>query len=294
MRSALRAPYLLMVLLAHSWSGAEQQEVTVEGEGFAATVHRTAGSVRRCGVVVLGGAEGGKPTRFAEALAAEGYPTLALAYFKTPGTPSHLDEIPLEYVEEALAWFSGRPFMEGKDTILLGASKGAELALLLASRSRDISGVIAISPSSVVFQGIPESFWPPRSSWTLSGHPVPFVPYDVSGGIDPSGFRSLYERSLSHEPVVRRAVIPVEQINGPILLLSGDDDTMWPASEMAELIVKRLEASSFPHGVTHEAYPEAGHTLNEYYMLGGTPAGNQAAREGSWRKIFEFLRTASE
>ena len=36
------------------------------------------------------------------------------------------------------------------------------------------------------------------------------------------------------------ARIPVERSAGPILLLSGDDDHQWPATPMAEEIVRRM------------------------------------------------------
>ncbi|MEO0531798.1 MAG: acyl-CoA thioester hydrolase/BAAT C-terminal domain-containing protein [Planctomycetota bacterium] len=268
--------------------------MTVERDGFAATYYQAGNSERGCGVIVLGGSEGGVPERYAKAVADEGYAVLALAYFKSPGTPSHLDEIPLEYFDKAVSWFVNTAPMKGKKTVLLGASKGAELALLLASRKREIEGVVAISPSSVVFQGIPEVFWPPRSSWITSQTPVPFVPYDISGGIDPNNLRKLYERSLSNREKASQAAIPVERINGPILLLSGEEDSMWPASTMADAVTKRLQQKSFKHHFRHVKYDDAGHTLSEYYMLGGTAEGNKTARIDSWRRVFAFVSVLSE
>ena len=280
---------MLSLVCACSAKCAALRELTVEEHGFAATFYDAPESDLPVGIIALGGSEGGKPVWRAKALAKEGYPVLALAYFKAPGTPDYLDEIPLEYFDEPMRWFAEQPAMRGKKIVLIGGSKGAELALLLASRKREIQGVIAISPGSAVFQGIPKVFWPPRSSWTYKGKPIPFVPYDVSRGVDTNNLRPLYEQSLSHPKKVERAAIEVEKINGPILLLSGKEDGMWPAAEMASSIEQRLAANDFPHSVVQIPYEDAGHTLNEYYMIGGTKEGNQQARVDSWQQIKDFL-----
>jgi dienelactone hydrolase len=273
----------------HVAKSAESVDLAVETDGFAARYYDVATNDTPVGIVVLGGSEGGYPNRRAKAFANEGFPVLSLAYFKTPGTPDYLDEIPLEYFDKPIKWFSSQPPMDGRRIVLCGGSKGGELALLLASRRQDIAGVIAVSPSSVVFQGLPKIFWPPRSSWSWKGKPVPFVPYDISRGINKQNLRPMYEQSLSHEMVVAQAAIPVERIQGPILLITGEDDTMWPASDMARRITTRLKDHEFPHTVQHIKYVEAGHTLNEYFMLGGTKSGNAKARIDSWKKINQFI-----
>jgi len=117
--------------------------------------------------------------------------------------------------------------------VILGASRGAELALLLASIKPQIKGVIALSPSSVVWFGLPKEL-PilPCSSWTLGGKPVPFMPYDSSRKIVPGDMRAMYkniEESLAQKEAVEKAAIKVEQIHGPVLLASGHDDEICPA-----------------------------------------------------------------
>jgi pimeloyl-ACP methyl ester carboxylesterase len=164
------------------------------------------------------------------------------------------------------------------------------LGLLLASRKPQISGVVGTAPSSVVWQGIPKTFWPPRSSWSLGGQPVPFVPYDSSKGFSLNDIFGLYKQSLSQKEPVQKASIEVEKINGPILLLSGVQDTLWPSAEMGDMICQRLKEKEFKYRYEHVKYPDAGHTLNEYYMLGGNYDGNKQARLESTKKIAEFLK----
>ena len=68
------------------------------------------------------------------------------------------------------------------------------------------------------------------------------------------------------------------QTNGPLLLASGHDDQMWPSEAMAGAICARLKAKGFKHHYEQLKYADAGHTLTEYYMMGGTREGNQRAR----------------
>jgi dienelactone hydrolase len=267
--------------------GATMTEVT--GQGFIANFYHTDDSQKKLGIVVLGGSDGGKPDWLATALADQGYPVLSLAYFKVAGTPEYLDMIPLEYFDKPITWLGNNEKIRRAMIAVVGVSKGAELALLLASRKPQIRGVIAIAPSSVVWQGIPKTFWPPRSSWSLGGQQVPFVPYVYGKGSDPNDVLGLYRQSLMQKEQVQKAAIEVEKIGGPILLLSGQQDNLWPSAEMGDMICKRLKESQFKYKYEHVKYDDAGHTLNEHYMLGGTSDGNKRAREESTKKMLEFL-----
>jgi hypothetical protein len=102
-------------------------------------------------VVVIGGSEGGEPTLTAAALADIGYPALAVGYFKEPGLPSCLCDIPLEYFARAVGWLRVQPEAKGRPVILYGASRGGEGALLIASLEPQLfEAVIASSPSANV------------------------------------------------------------------------------------------------------------------------------------------------
>jgi len=271
-------------LLAATWTSAD-----TTGQPFVANFFSTAGSSPQTGVLVLGGSEGGRPDGLARIFAGKGYPVLSLAYFNTPGTPESLDMIPLEYFTPALKWLSANPKVKNGEIVAVGGSKGAELALLLASRDSRIHGVIAIAPSSVVWQGLPKIFWPPRSSWTANGNPVPYLPYDYSQGVDTNNLLAMYKLSLAQESAVKSATIEVEKINGPLLLLCGTDDKLWPSPAMADAISSRLKEKGFKNHCDVIKYPDAGHTLNENFMLGGTAEGNKKARIDSTEKMLGFL-----
>jgi len=251
------------------------------------------GEPKNVAIMMLGGSEGGLPNYYdTTGFTARGYPCMIVGYFGTENTPDRLELIPLEYFEAAIMKFKSQPDVGNKKILVWGNSKGGELALLLASRYKQIGGVIAEVPSSVVFQGIRTS----SSSWSYKGEPIPFVPYapyDQSKVVNRE-YREMYELSLKQTAAVEKAAIKVENINGPILLLSGREDTMWPSSQMSEMIIKRLEEKEFPHWYGHFAYDDAGHTLNDSYMMGGNKDGNKNARIDSEQKIIDFTNRLSQ
>lgn len=256
----------------------------------------------RGAVLVLGGSEGGLDGSrgIARRLAAEGLDALAVAYFGEPGLPTKLDMVPVEPVGRGLAWLQARP--EGAEPIaVVGVSKGAELALLTASRDGRIRAVVAGAPSSVVWQGIDQTGGPTGGSWTAAGEAVPYVPYDMTNGF--RGIYSLYADSLAK--AAPEAEIPVERIAGPILLVSASDDGVWPAADMAGRIQARLSANAFAHPVESLVYDGAGHAVFGapiavvtpqmqaiFGFLGGTPEGLTVARADGWPKVVAFLKTA--
>jgi dienelactone hydrolase len=261
----------------------------VMGVSFDGEFYPPAGSPKKLGVLVLGGSDGGIPSRRAKLIAENGFPVLALAYFKTKRTPEYLDMIPLEYFDEPIEWLKKSTYAQGGRIVVIGESKGAELALLLAARKPEISGVVAFVPSAAVFQGIPKNYWPPRSSWSHGGEPLPFVPYDLKNLPDPKDILSIYRNSMKQQGAVRKALIPVSAIKGPILLFSAKDDRMWPSVEMSEMIMRTLRDQEFSYTYEHIPYDNAGHTMTEYYMMGGTEEGNRKARIDSNERMLLFL-----
>jgi dienelactone hydrolase len=274
-------------------------------------------------VVILGGSGGGFDLDKAALLARHGFATLALAYFGVPLLPTWLHRIPLEYFEAAFAWLAAQPELDAQRTAVLGVSRGAELALLLGSRLPQIRAIVAYAPSNVAWaaSGRDKETGELIPSWTHGGEAVPFLPLPLRQFIfrsalpvallkRPVMFRNLFRAGLRNSKAVAIADIPVERIRGPILLVSGGDDHLWPAGEMSERIVARLKKRGFAHGVEHLHYPKAGHMLrypylpttardsrdphlrNARYSFGGTPLADAEAQADSWRRAIEFLRSS--
>ena len=265
----------------------------VLGVSFDGEFYPPLGPPKKLGVLVLGGPDGGIPSRRAQIIAENGFPTLALAYFKTKRTPEYLDMIPLEYFDKPIEWLIKNEYTQGGRIVVIGESKGAELALLLASRKPEISGVVAFVPSAVVFQGMPKVFWPPRSSWSYMGKQLPFVPFNLSNLPDRNNVLSIHRNSLKQREAVKKASIPVNKIKGPVLLFSAANDAVWPSAEMSDMIMSTLRDQKFNYAYEHITYDNAGHTMTEDYMMGGTEEGNRKARIDSTEKTLSFLNKLS-
>lgn len=244
-------------------------------------------------LLLLGGSEGGLPDYYdVEKLTGAGYSCYILGYFGTKNTPERLEMIPLEYFEKEINALQSRPELKNNKIVVWGGSKGGELALLLASRFKQIEGVIAAVPSSVVFQGLGGSL---VSSWSEKGQSiafVPFAPFDYSKIVN-NEYVEVYRLSLEQTEQVKKAEIEVEKINGPVLLLAGKADRMWPSHQMCQMIMKRLDTNKFPHWHQLYSYDNAGHTLNDGYMMGGTADGNKNGRIDAQIRIDDFLTMVS-
>lgn len=216
-------------------------------------------------LVGLGGSEGGnawatarwKKTR--DMFLDSGYAFLAIGYFGAEGAPDQLDRIALEDVHQAIAEALENPVVDDGRVAVIGGSKGAELALLLASVYPDIACVVSIVGCHAAFPALTLSA--STSSWSYQGKEVPFVPapWRAVPAIVKRDMRCAFEIMLEDTTAVNRALIKVENIRGPILCLSATKDEMWPSTEMSEAIMKRLDDKQFPYAHKHIAV-EGGHT----------------------------------
>jgi dienelactone hydrolase len=289
----------------------------VRDEGLVATLFRPAAEGPRPGVLVVGGSDGGLSEGLAALLASHGFTALALAYFRAEHLPPDLVEIPLEYFETALRWLGRCPAVAGHRHGVVGRSRGGELALLLGAAFPDrVAAVVGYVPSGYVHAGIrggAAAATPARSAWTAGGTPLTFLAPAGDGALTPAGavleLTPLFLKSLEDRAAREGAEIAVERIRGPVLLISGEDDRLWPSAVLAEQAVARSLAHGHPHPVTHLRYPAAGHMIGPVGLpatvttilhplrgatlaLGGTPAGNAAAAADSWPRVLTFLRDA--
>jgi len=131
-------------------------------------------------VVGFGGGEGGnawasdrwKPIR--DKFIQKGYAFLAIGYFGAKGTQEQLDRISLEAIHAAVLEATKNANINNKRIALIGGSRGAELALLLASHYPDINCVVALAPGNCAFPAL--TFAASTSAWTYQNKEVPFVP----------------------------------------------------------------------------------------------------------------------
>ena len=255
------------------------------------------------GVVVLGGSEGGYPDGLAALLASHGYLALSLPYFGAEGLPDELLEIPIETVVEAVAWLDDRSEGSG-DVVLFGTSKGAEGVLLASALSSRPAAVVAYTPSSVVWSCICEESTP--SSWSWEGQGVEAVPPGADPRYDPEGgpIRPTVHYAYRKRAAPDVGVIEIERFPGPILLVAGGDDQLWPSAPMAEDLMARRRTSG-GHALDQlHVYPGAGHLIGKSFLpagattiargrleTGGSAAENARAQADAWPRVLAFLES---
>jgi len=197
-----------------------------------------------------------------------GYSVLAIGYFKSNDAPKELDRISLNAIRDTIFSVAENPQIDASKIILMGGSKGGELVLNLASRYEEINGVIALSTSNVSFPAL--TLYSNTSSWSYQNEEVPYVPapLKIIGPALKGDLYTAHSMMLEDAEAVKKAEIPVENINGPILILSGKNDEQWPAPEMSDEIVKRLEENNFPHYYSHVKI-DGGHIapLNNFNLV---------------------------
>jgi dienelactone hydrolase len=231
----------------------------------------------------VGGSEGGLAPyvmREAALLAGHGFAALALAYFYAGSLPDRLAGIPLEYFGGAIRWLRDQSAVRGDRLGVVGTSRGGELALLLGAHYPELGAVVSYVGSGLVFPSPTGS----EAAWTFRGKPLPWIPnpFDI--------FQARLEQ-------MQKARIPVERTRGPVLLISGDSDQIWPSTQLSQVAMEHLRPFEHPYHDELHHYPDAGHGIQPPYLpatpgtyyYGGDPAGNAAANEDSWRRILRML-----
>lgn len=237
---------------------------------------------RGAALVMFDGSSGGLDSTYPAALlASHGYRVLDLAYFKEPGLPSTLLNIPLEYFQRALEWLASQPGVDPSRIAVSGGSRGSEAALLLGVHDPTlVHGVMALSPNDAALCSYPGCAGP---AWTLAGVALPYT-------------KQFNNPAPTDNPA---ALIPVEAIHGPILMDCGQQDATWVSCQFAAAIQARLQAHAFSYSHTLLSYPKVGHGIANFvpYVpsygegLGGYDLPQAAARVDQWQHILQFLES---
>ena len=309
----------ILVLAAGFWAAKTNffnqiQPQQISENGFQGTYFNGPEGENKTAVIIPGGGE--SADFWAHKFAKAGHAGLSLPYHRLEGLPEQIEEIPLEYFEKAIDWLASQPQINPEKIVIMGASTNAELALLIgASFPEKVSGVIAYCPSSVAWSNtvFPWSSEEIKSKWTLRGETIPCIAMEKIKGGESNLIETIpyWNSGLDDTSQVENAMIPVEKINGPILLLTPEDDKVWPSLRMSKMIVNRLKENDFPHAYENITYPDAGHTISAQYSksmtvsrgqmwigdksyefeFGGTPEGILAAQMDSRDKVMEFVES---
>ncbi len=284
----------------------------INENGFQAIFFVKTDTKKKATIVLIGGGQWGD--YWGQQFANRGYSGLSLPYTRREGLPKLPEEIDLEYFENAIKWLANQKEVDPNKIVIMGASRNAELALVIASTFPEIvSGVVAYAPSAVSWSNtvLPYNSDDLKPSWKYQGVGIPYVPMNKISGNDSDKITTIeyWKNGLSKTDFVKQAKIKVEKINGPILLFSGNDDKVWPSSLMADMIEQRLKENNFQYSFQNIKYENAGHlisnnpegnsnfrtgTMNingkDYkYEFGGTSDGDKKAKQDAKIRLIEFI-----
>ncbi|MEV4607380.1 hypothetical protein MRBLMR1_002391 [Neorhizobium sp. LMR1-1-1.1] len=143
--------------------------------------------------------------------------------------------------------------------------------------------------------------WPERSSWSLKGAPLDFVPavsaWERCNRDGLLSYRPLFEQSLNANPAaVQRAIIPIENTAADIILVAGGDDALWQSDVFALELSCRREDYGMPVSLVVDSH--AGHRIllpgentprSTLHAHGGSDEADARLGKAAWREIVTLL-----
>ncbi|KAM9646672.1 acyl-coenzyme A thioesterase 6-like isoform 5-T5 [Trichechus inunguis] len=248
------------------------------------------------GVIDLFGSGGGLCEYRASLLSGHGFAVLALAYFRFEDLPEYLNDVHLEYFEEAVDFMLQHPKVKGPNIGLLGFSKGGDLCLSMASFLKGITATVLIN--SCVANTITPLHYKDMTIPSL-GNDLGKHTITESGLMD---CVNIWNNPL--EEPDHRSLIPLEKAQGPFLFIVGKDDHNWKSEFYAHIASAWLQA----HGKDRPQiiyYPGAGHCIDPPYFppriasvhaflgqamfFGGEPGAHSKAQVDAWQQIQTFF-----
>ncbi|KPP59489.1 acyl-coenzyme A thioesterase 1-like, partial [Scleropages formosus] len=241
---------------------------------------------------------GGGLTEFRGSLLAnKGFVVLCLAFYRYDDLPKAVEELDLEYFEEALTFLRSQPEVKGPGLGVVSISKSGDLALSIASFLPGIAATMCVNGCNA------NTVLPLRCKDVV----IPPLKADPSKVfVTESGILTI--RDAVSDPMAEgneASLIPVERATCRFLLAVSEDDRNWNSYLYADQIVKQLK----DHGKeTCEVvkYPKAGHFLEVPYMpyypsglhaavgqvvaFGGDPKVHAEAHVDLWRRMEAFFK----
>jgi dienelactone hydrolase len=282
--------------------------------GFQANYFAKNITASKTAIILIGGGQWGD--YWGQEFAKKGFVGLSLPYFRKEGLAQLPEEINLEYFESAIKWLAKQPEVDSEKIIVMGASRNAELSLIIgATFPKLVGGVIAYAPSSVSWSNtvLPYNSNVLKTSWKHQGDDIPYIPMDKISGNNSTKIETLeyWKNGLTKTDYVTKATIKVEKINGPILLFSGIDDMVWPSAFMADMIEQRINENDFEHGFQNIKYENSGHLISSHpeinstirtgnmsisgkdyeFENGGTYEGDKKAKEDAKTRVMKLIES---
>ena len=271
----------------------------IEGDYLNGFHFRPAEKKHRGVVVVYGGSEGSPNYSRAKQLFDAGYEVLSLFFFGQANQKPALANVPLDQFDEVTAYIDEH-VEDPSPVTVIGASKGAEFAELLAAHGYPVDNVVAYAPAHYSYSGLDFTGGEDFPSFTDKGEVVEYASFrkaSISAAAKmlwnmatsyPVSYRATYESAAANA----ESGIDLASFDGNVLLFAGDADQMWQSDIAARALAEQSE------NIEAHVYPDAGHVFfpnsNELpngwqIMFGGTDEGNRAAHEASEKIVLEHL-----
>ncbi|MBA0430136.1 acyl-CoA thioester hydrolase [Stenotrophomonas maltophilia] len=256
-------------------------------------------------VVALGGAEGGFDggDLYAAWLASNGYVALSVAWYRGPGVPKDLIEVPLETVRDAVHWLQRHPCVDPQRVGLMGGSWGGIVTMATAVHLPGLRAAVSWVGSPAPFRGIARDVAPAdfraveRSPLSWQGRPLPWLPYreEIDWG----------RPGPQWEPALRAAMLPIGNIAARTLWIGGGDDRLGDSGVMMAVAQRQLAAAGRGTRDRFLYYADAGHLLTPilqptthrhdvgpFIDVGGTAEGHALADREVGPAVLAFLAEA--
>ena len=212
-----------------------------------------------------------------------------------------LAEVPLEQFDEVTDYIREH-VADPSPVTVMGTSKGAEFAALLAANGFAVDNLVGFVPAHFSYSGLDFSSGQDLPSFTLRGEAVPFASSWQSGVLTglkmfgrmiaayPASYRPTYEGAAGSAGDDAR--IDLGGFDGNAVFFGAGDDQMWQSD-----VAARALAEQSPRAEAH-VYDDAGHIFFEdseaqengwQIMFGGTQEANRRAHDESWQVLRERL-----
>ncbi|XP_067292398.1 acyl-CoA thioesterase 19 [Pseudorasbora parva] len=279
--------------------GPDVQRVEVSEGRIKGTLFIPPGSGPFPGVLDLWGGQGGRVEYRSALLASRGYVSLALEYIGFLDAEGKLQHMDNTYFETAFSLLKKHPKVCPDKVAMMGISFGVPVMLGLTAYSEIIEPkcVVCVSGSHIM---------PLKGSladvYAALQQNVGKIRYDEK-------MRIIWRDLLLPIPDDPSKKVQMGKIKCPVLLIAGEDDQNWPASESAADMKKMLEKAGNSDLLTVLSYPGTGHLIEPPYsphvrfsdfklleaktkvvvLWGGETVPHSRAQEESWQKTLAFL-----
>ncbi|NP_001007420.1 acyl-CoA thioesterase 19 isoform X1 [Danio rerio] len=277
----------------------EVQRVEVTEGEIKGTLFIPAGSGPFPAVLDLWGGQGGRVEYRSALLASHGYVSLALEYVGLLNAAGELQHADNSYFEAAFTFLQKHPRVCPDKVAVMGMSFGVSVTLGLTAYSEIVEPKCVVCVSGSHIMPLKGSLADVYAALQQNVHKIR---YDEK-------MRIIWRDLLLPIPDDPSQKVKMSEIKCPVLLIAGEDDQNWPASESAADMRKMMEKAGNSHLLTVLSYPGTGHLIEPPYsphvrfsdfklleaktkvvvLWGGETEPHSRAQEESWKKTLAFL-----